>query len=130
MLKAASRSWALVSPPEVTGAYQTVPYNPALDIAEGLTYFPTPSAYGDTAVIAYRVPNVPSLPTAGIRTDDGQDVDPKDLIDPAARAWICPSQPQIRRASLSPEYQTPQTIRSATIFLPKMATSYYRSFPE
>jgi hypothetical protein len=112
----------LPKPPSVTGPYQMLPMGPSIDaLMSGAKSPPPPVAYGDTAVIAYRMPEAPALPAGVARTADGQAIDGKLLADAAGTGIAVPTGTAEAPGAIVVEYPAPQTVRSASFFAPGAA---------
>jgi hypothetical protein len=118
---------ALPQPPSVTGPYQAIPaLTGGIDaMLSGTKPPPPPTAYGDTAVVAYRMADEPAPPTAAARTADGQAIDAKLLGDAAGPGVAVPLGTAEAPGAIIVEYPTPQTVRSATVFAPGSAMMFF-----
>ena len=105
-------SLKLPVPPSVTGSFQDLP-------AEGKV----PSAYGDVALVAYRVPTaVPAV--ARFKSNDGTALDAAALSDAAVttRAEIAAGT-RDKPAFVTVDYASPQTMRSISLLVQGAALS-------
>jgi hypothetical protein len=117
----------LPQPPTTTGPYQSLPM-PSGGLSSmdpTAKHTPPPTYYGDTAVVAYRLPDTPQLPAPNISTGDGQKIDAKLLADPAGAGFGVPSSTKDKPASIVVDYGTPQTIRSVSAFVPGAAVQFF-----
>jgi hypothetical protein len=114
----------LPAPPSVTGPFQSIPFNPGIAGAMGGKPWVPPTWYEDVAVLAVPVP--PGGPTATATYADGKgdpldagaltDADPKTAIQMPADG-----------ATVVVQYPSPQTIRSASLFMPGGAMMFFGS---
>ena len=112
----------LAEPPSVTGPYQGIPAPPSLEsMMSGGKSEPPPTYYGDTAVVAYKVSESAALSPATVFTSDGQKIQPQLISDPAGPGLsiaLDGSDSSGPFGSLTIDYEKPQTVRSASIYLP------------
>jgi hypothetical protein len=113
---------SLPEPPSVTGPYQAIPAPPSLaSLMSGGKSEPRPTYYGDTAVIAYKMPDVSVVSPSAVFASDGQRIEPGHLADaagPAVTLGLSGVDPSGPSGTLTIEYEKPQTIRSASVYLP------------
>jgi hypothetical protein len=116
----------LSQPPLVTGPYQSIQAGPdPAAMMSSDTPPPTSSAYGDTTVVAYRMPDAPRLPAGVVRTGDGQTIDPKLIADPSGPGVTVKRGTPEAPATIVIEFDQPQTVRSALVYLPGNATMFF-----
>jgi hypothetical protein len=109
----------LVSPPQTTGVFQTLPrpLGPA-DLTSARKPEPPPTYYGDAAVLAYPMPQVTAPPRAIISTGEDQRIEPNLLSDAAGPGVSIPRGSRDAPGSIIISYDRPHTVRSATVYLP------------
>lgn len=110
----------LASPPSITGPFQAVPKQPGIDdmIAGGKVKH-IPSHYGDVAVIAYPVPELVKLPVPVAKDGEGNVIPSGPLGDgDSAKAVQLAPGKDGRRPMLVLTYPAPQTVRSASLYIP------------
>jgi hypothetical protein len=105
----------LKAPPSITGPFQDVAFDAGIGAALGGRPFVPPTHYEDVAVLAVPVP--PGGETAAARFTDGkgQPVDAAVLTDGDPKTTI---QLPAEGAAIVVQYPAPQTIRSASLFMP------------
>jgi hypothetical protein len=107
----------LPAPPTVTGPFQDVAYFDPLAMFEGGTHKEKPVYYSDVAVLAYPVAGETAEAAPRIAAGDGKAVDAAALTDGRFGTAI-----ELARGSTPPSltfaYPRPQTIRSASLFIP------------
>jgi len=119
-------SGRLPQPPSVTGPYQAIPKPPSIaDLMSGAKPQAPPTYYADAAVIAYRMPDWPPLPSATVHTAEGQKIDPKLLSDAAGPGVSIARGAGQTPGSIEIDYPKPQTIRSASVYLPGSASLFF-----
>ncbi|WP_097093727.1 glycosyl hydrolase [Novosphingobium sp. Chol11] len=111
--------------PDVTGPFQTMGRDRGEDAIFGIKVKP-PTYSADVAVIAYRVDgSAASLPTPLLRSAKGEPLDAAKVADGDYETALT-----IERGSpdkpgfIDLEYSAPQTVRSATIFMPGLANTF------
>ena len=115
----------LASPPQVTGPFQTVTVSGDVAALMGAEHGPAkPARYADIAVLAYPVPASNAPPPTTVFGTDGKEVDGKLLDDADLATGVdlvkVPGSPPLLRVS----YAAPRTIRSATAFVPGVASLF------
>ncbi|MEO0033600.1 MAG: hypothetical protein RIS94_3358, partial [Pseudomonadota bacterium] len=110
-------STVLPLPPQGTGSFQDMAFSDPLAAFSGHTPPPPPQFYTDIAVLAFPVaagsPPVPAI------ASDGKPVDAAALTDASLGTGIdLPRGTADKPTTLDYTYDTPQTIRSATLFIP------------
>jgi (4-O-methyl)-D-glucuronate---lignin esterase len=108
----------LVSPPAVTGPFQSMPLKDPMAAFSGGVPAQPPTYYADAIVLAYPVANAGELPLAQVTASTGEQVDAAKLSDGDLQSTIevrrgTPEQP----SALVLTYPTPQTIRSAALYI-------------
>ncbi len=113
-------SGKLTSPPSVTGPFQSVPKQPGIDeMMAGGAARQIPTHYGDVAVIAYPVAPLAKMPVAVIKDGEGNLLQAGLLGDSDAANGVQLARGKDgRRPMLVLSYAAPQTVRSATLFIP------------
>jgi hypothetical protein len=115
----------LPRPPSVTGPYQAVAAPPDMAAAmSGKSAAPPPTYYGDSAVVAYRLPQA-NEQVGRLSTSDGQSVEPALLNDPAGPGVTLPRGSKDAASSLVVDYDQPATIQAVTIYLPGGAAQFF-----
>ena len=111
---------ALPQPPSVTGAYQNLPMppDPTAALNPGAKPVVPPTYYGDAAVFAYPLPDIATLPQGNVQSGDGKSIDPKLIADFAGPGAAVPAGSKDAPGSVVISYTSPQTVRSATVFVP------------
>jgi hypothetical protein len=113
---------ALPLPPRTTGPYQTLPMQlgPA-ELTSSRKRPPPPTYYADVALLAYQLP-AGAAGAAGaavtVSTGDGAPIDPKLISDAAGPGVAVPRGRPDAPGSIVIAYDAPQTIRSATVYIP------------
>lgn len=111
-------SGKLPAPTRTTGPYKDIQIEDAPSLLRDGTSIRPPEHYADVAVLAYPVART-STATPRIVLGDGQAVDTAALIDGSLSTSITMKRgTRDVPASLTIEYLEPQTIRSATLFMP------------
>lgn len=115
----------LASPPQVTGPYQSVTVSGDVSSLMGAEQGPEkPTRYADIAVLAYPVPAPTAPPSATVIGTDGKAVDGQLLDDANLATGVdlvkVPGSSPLLRVS----YSAPRTIRSATVFVPGVASLF------
>lgn len=108
-------------PPQTTGLFQDAYVRDvALETVTGNVGRVSPQFYGDAAVVAYRVDAPrPQLPIAEAFLNASTPIDATSLTDPQFQSGLdVPRGSASAPTILSYSYKTPQTVRSASIFLP------------
>jgi hypothetical protein len=104
----------LAAPPSVTGPFQDVPFDPGIAGAMGKPFVP-PTHYEDVAVLAVPVTAGGETATGTFSDGKGQPLDAKALADGDLKTTI---ELPAEGAAIVVAYPSPQTIRSASLFLP------------
>ncbi len=113
-------SGKLAAPPSITGPFQSVPKQPGIDeMMAGEKPKHIPSHYGEVAVIAYPVAAPAKMPPVVIKDGEGNLLQAASLGDgdTASGVQVAPGKDG-RRPMLVLSYPAPQTVRSATLFIP------------
>ncbi|HEX7873651.1 MAG TPA: glycosyl hydrolase [Sphingobium sp.] len=118
----------LAAPPSVTGPFQTVAKEAGIGsmMNPGEKPVPSPTYYADVAVLAYPVDTAATLPIPKAVSQDGQMLDVGLLTDGDLSSAV-----EIRKgtssapATVSLDYGKPQTIRSASLFLPGSSMIFF-----
>ena len=110
---------ALAPLPEVTGPFQDLPMPTGLEALMGGVVARPPVYHGEAAVMAYRLSDGPDIPSPRLSSGAGQSLDGALLSDGDLQTGVevepgRDGQPTI----VNLEYDGPQTIRSATVFVP------------
>jgi len=109
----------LAAPPAITGPFQSLPMNDMLAGLSGGEKKDPPAYYGDVAVLAYPVVTKTQSASPRISSGTGEQVDAGILSDGEFDKTIQLSPGTADNpAVLVLTYDTPQTIRSATMFVP------------
>jgi hypothetical protein len=114
----------LPAPPSVTGPYQGVEFDPGIAGAMGGKPFVPPTHYEDVAVLAVPVAasDEPARPT--FSDSGGKPLDAAALTDGDFDTKV---QMPADGASIVVRYPSPQTIRSASLFMPRGAMMFFGS---
>jgi len=106
----------LAPPPTGTGPYQTLPLSDPLAAMTGVEQKTKPTFYGDIAVLAYPADSSPQVvPRVSI---DGKALDAAAISDDNLQSALDVAQPAEKAPTvLVLDYDQPQTIRSATMYL-------------
>ncbi len=111
-------SGSLPHPPTVSGPFQNIPIIDFLAAMSGQASAPTPTFYGDSAVIAYRAPESDlsvSLLRPKITSSSGS-LDLSVLADgDLVKTTALPKAPTGQQAWIQYEFPTPQTMRAVTL---------------
>ncbi|MET0364414.1 MAG: glycosyl hydrolase [Sphingobium sp.] len=118
----------LAAPPSVTGPFQTIAKAGGIGtlMNPGEKPVPAPTHYADVAVLAYPVNAAPALPLPNAVSQDGKTLDVGLLTDADLSSAV-----EVKKgtganpATVSLDYGTPQTIRSASLFLPGAAMLFF-----
>ena len=105
----------LPAPPTVTGPFQSIPKNAPGEaiVNRELTY------YADIAVLAYPIANIGELPLPQVSSVSGEPIDASKLNDRNLTSTIEIERGTTERpATLLLSYPTPQTVRSAVLYVP------------
>lgn len=110
----------LVAPPSITGPFQSVPKQAGIDeMMAGGQAKHIPAYYGDVAVIAYPVQPHSALPAPLVKDGEGNVLQAALLGDgDAAKGVQLAPGKDGRRPMLVLSYPAPQTIRSASLYIP------------
>ncbi len=118
----------LPAPPSATGPFQSI------DKASGIGSMLSgdkgpqpPRHYEDVAVLAYPLARAATLAAPVIRSGEGKVLDGAALVDADLGTTVDLARPAEGVPSIVLEYPAPQTIRSATIFLPGAAAMFVGS---
>jgi len=114
----------LEAPPNVTGPFQDLAFEPGLTGAiEGDAAVP-PTHYEDVAVLAFPVPAGGAAADAVFADVEGKPLDAAALTDDDPTTTV---QMQADGAAIVVEYPSPQTLRSVSLFMPGGATMFFGS---
>ncbi|HEX7857853.1 MAG TPA: glycosyl hydrolase [Sphingobium sp.] len=109
----------LAAPPAVTGPFQSLGINDIMAGPPSKDAKPAPIYYGDVAIIAYPLAGHAASPSPKVETLDGPVTDPAALFDGDLDSGIKVNRGTADRPGfVTISYTAPQTIRSATLFLP------------
>ncbi|MBV1686342.1 glycoside hydrolase [Novosphingobium sp. G106] len=109
----------LAPPPVVTGPFQSLGINDIMAGPPSKDAKPPPTYYGDVAIIAYPLADDVASPSPKVETLDGPVTDPAALFDGDLDSGIKVNRGTVNRPGVvTISYAAPQTIRSATLFLP------------
>ncbi len=118
----------LAQPPGVTGPFQSIAKGAGIGSAFGGTAPKTPDHYADVAVLAYPVTGTAPLALPVVTAGDGSAIDAAKLSDgDLASAIELARGSKDAPATLVYSYPRPQTIRSASLFLPGSAALFFGS---
>ncbi len=107
----------LAAPPVTTGAFQDLPAQESADLVTGKN--PLPVLYRDVAVLAYRIADAKPPPMPRFTATDGTILDASALTDGSfVTAAHIKRGTTSKPATVTLDYDTPQTIRSASLFVP------------
>jgi len=115
---------SLPAPPSITGRFQNLEFNPGIAGAMGERLPPPPTWYGDVAVLAVPMPERSEAATATFVDATGKTLDAAVLTDADPKTAI---QMPSEGAEIQVQYSSPQTIRSATLFVPGSAMMFFGS---
>lgn len=108
----------LVSPPGVTGPFQSMKTHESVGAGA------MPSLYQDIAVLAFSMADT-DLPLPAIADGNGAVIDRASLIDDDLDSGVAVSRGTAEApGSVRLDYTTPQTVRSATLFIPGAVTPF------
>ncbi len=109
----------LASPPAVTGPFQTMPLSDPMAALSG-DHHSTPSVYyADAVVLAYPVADAGVLPSPQVSLSTGEQLDGVKLRDGDLETVVeVPRGTAEQPGGLDLTYPTPQTIRSASLYIP------------
>jgi hypothetical protein len=105
--------------PQTTGPFQDMAKQAGVGSMMGDKAPPVPNLAGEAAVVAYRLPDARALPAPRLSSDQGEALDAKLIADGDVKSVV-----QVKRAAadqpaaLLLDYGVPQTVRSATIYVP------------
>lgn len=109
----------LAAPPSTTGPFQDLTLSEQLSAGAKKA---SPVYYSDVAVLAYRTKAAASSPTPTITLGDGKPLDSAPLSDQSfATGLEVPRGAADKPTVIELDYATPQTIRSASLFIPHVA---------
>jgi hypothetical protein len=112
----------LADPPRATGPFQDVAVDSGPGAGMGGTPPVPPSYYADVAVLAVRAPEFEALLTPRFTDNHGMPVDATPLTDGDLRTTV---EIALEGAAITANYRRPQTIRSATVFIPGGSGSWF-----
>ena len=117
-------SGRLPAPPNTTGPFQRMDFDPGIAAAMGGKPFVPPSYYEDVAVLAVPIPAGDETATPTFTDGQGKSLDAAALTDGDPKTTVqLPSE----GAAIVVQYPSPQTIRSATLFMPGGAVMFFGS---
>ena len=117
-------SGLLPAPPNTTGPFQRMDFDPGIAAAMGGKPFVPPSHYEDVAVLAVPIPAGDETATPTFADGQGKRLDAAALTDGDPKTTVeLPSE----GAAIVVQYPAPQTIRSATLFMPGGAVMFFGS---
>ncbi|MGK6320377.1 glycosyl hydrolase [Sphingomonas sp. DT-204] len=115
----------LPAPPQTTGPFQDVAAVDPLASLSGEKKKPDPVHYADSAVVAYRVTDTGALPAPRATLGDGKPLDAAPLADGRfATAVDVPRSSRDTPTVITLDYDRPQTIRSASLYVPGAASIF------
>jgi hypothetical protein len=114
----------LAAPPSVTGPFQDLEFDPGIAGAMGGKPFVPPTHYEDVAVLAIPVPAGGETAAATFTDAEGKVLDAAALTDGDLKTTV---QMPSEGAAIVVQYPSPQTIRSATLFMPGGAMMFFGS---
>lgn len=115
----------LAPPPSVTGPFQSVSKPPSIeDMLSGGKGAEPPALYADLKVLAYPVGGAAALPQWRVTGSDGKAIDATALTDADLESAIDIKRGASGPATLTMTYPAPQTVRSATLFMPGAAALF------
>ncbi len=118
----------LSAPPTITGPFQSIPMQASIEelMTGGKTPPPRHQHYADIAVLAYPAMASVALAQPKISATDGKPLDAALLSDADAASSVEIAKPTgTQTAHVTLDYASPQTIRSAHIFLPGSAAMFF-----
>jgi hypothetical protein len=114
----------LPAPPSVTGPFQGVEFDPGIAGAMGGKPFVPPSHYEDVAILAVPIATRAETARASFTDSSGKALDAGALTDGDPKTTV---QLAAEGAAIVVEYPSPQTIRSASLFMPRGAVMFFGS---
>lgn len=121
-------SGKLAPPPSSTGAFQSISKASGISSMLSNEKGPeTPTYYADVAVLAYPARGAPALAAPVVRDGDGARLDGAALVDSDLNTTVQLAKPEKGSPILVLDYPIPQTVRSATLFLPGAAALFFGS---
>ena len=115
----------LSQPPTTIGPFASIPMQKGAGAAlTGEALPDTPQYYADVAVLAFPVVSPGGAPVPSVRIGDGKPMDGAALTDGDLASAVMIDRPAQGDPSVQFEYSTPQTIRSATLFMPGAASLF------
>lgn len=115
----------LASPPSATGPFQSISKSSGIgSMLAGDKGPPMPTFYQDVAVLAYPVAAAGSPPAGMIRSGEGKVLAGAALVDADLNSTVELARPTSGAPSLVIDYPAPQTVRSATLFVPGAAALF------
>jgi hypothetical protein len=119
----------LAPPPSATGPFQSIDKASGIgSLLSGEKGPETPIYYQDVAVLAYPLQQqVATLAAPVIRSDEGKVLDGAALVDADLDSTLELARPKQGAPSVVLDYAAPQTVRSATLFLPGAAALFFGS---
>ena len=118
----------LAEPPSVTGPFQSIDRAAGIDsMLSNEQGAPPPRHYSDVAVLAYPVASAASLATPVFRNGEGTVLDGANMVDADLNTTLDLAQPAKGTPAVVVDYGKPQTVRSATVFLPGASAMFFGS---
>jgi hypothetical protein len=114
----------LPAPPSVTGSYQGLEFDPGIAGAMGGKPFVPPTHYEEVAVLAVPLEDGSEVATASYTDAEGKPLDAVALTDGDPKTTV---EMGAEGAAILVQYRVPQTIRSATLFMPRGARMFFGS---
>ena len=118
----------LAPPPGVTGPFQSI--SAAGDFGSMLSGDkapPKPSHYADVAVLAFPMAAAPALSAPRVLSGEGKVLDGAALADADLDTVVTLDRPAQGVAAIVFDHGAPQTVRSATLFMPGAAALFFGS---
>lgn len=118
----------LAAPPSATGPFQSIAKASGIgSMLSGEKGPETPQYYADVAVLAFPVGRAAPLSAPTIRSGEGKAIDAAALVDADLGTAIELEKPAQGLPSVVVDYGKPQTIRSATLFMPGASALFFGS---
>jgi alpha-L-rhamnosidase len=118
----------LAAPPSVTGPFQSIPKQASIDelLSGSKVVEAKQKHYADVAVLAFPIPSGATLPQASVTGVDGKPLDSTLLTDDDLASALEITTPTTGQPGvIALTYATPQTVRSARIFLPGASVMFF-----
>jgi hypothetical protein len=118
----------LATPPYATGPFQSIDKNSGIGSMLSAERGPeVPRFFSDVAVLAYPLPPAASLAAPVVKNGEGAVLDGAKLLDADLNTTLELGKPASGNPALVYEYARPQTVRSATVFLPGASALFFGS---